>query len=137
VTIAWSSDLATGVTEIDNQHKEIFSRFDKLFTACSEGRGKDEVLRLLLFLEDYVKEHFAAEEKLQLRHAYPDYDAHKSQHVRFITDVGRLTAAFRAEGATLSLVIMTNKTLAAWLVQHIKKTDMEFAQYLRAENLAP
>jgi hemerythrin len=134
--LGWSSELATGVTEIDNQHKEIFSRFDKLFTACSEGKGREEVLRLLLFLEDYVKEHFAAEERLQLRHAYPDYAAHKSQHTRFIADVARLKSAFTAEGATLSLVIMTNKTLASWLVQHIKKVDMEFARYLRDEGVA-
>jgi hemerythrin len=133
MAIQWSSELATGVTEIDNQHKEIFNRFDRLFAACSEGRGKDEVLQLLLYLEDYVKEHFAAEERLQLRHAYPDYAAHKSQHTRFIADIARLTAAFRAEGATLSLVIMTNKTLASWLVQHITKTDMELAGYLRDE----
>lgn len=131
MNIAWSSDLATGMTEIDNQHREIFLRFDKLFNACSEGRGKDEVLRLLLFLDEYVKEHFAAEEKLQLSSAYPDYPAHRSQHQRFIAEVARLTASFRAEGVTLSLVIMTNKALAAWLVQHIKKTDMEFAAYLR------
>lgn len=133
MTMQWSSELATGVFDIDNQHKEIFSRVDRLSAACSEGRGKDEVLRLLLFLEDYVKEHFAAEERLQLRHAYPHYAAHKSQHVHFIAEVARLSVAFREEGSTLSLVIMTNKTMASWLVQHITKTDMEFAGYLREQ----
>ena len=134
MNVSWSNDLATGVTEIDDQHKEIFSRFDKLSAACSAGKGKDEVLRLLLFLEDYVKEHFAAEQRLQMRHAYPEYVDHKSQHSRFMTDVARLTAEFRAEGATLSLVIMTNKTLTSWLIQHITKTDMEFAKYLREQD---
>jgi len=129
--IKWTSDLSVGVTEIDNQHKEIFSRMDRLFAACSEGRGKDEVLQLLLFLEEYVKEHFAAEERLQLRHAYPDYAVHKSEHTRFMADVERLTREFRTEGATLSLVILTNKTLTSWLLQHITKTDMAFAAYVR------
>jgi len=133
--MVWSSDLATGVADIDNQHKEIFARFDKLFAACSEGRGKEEVLRLLMFLEDYVKEHFAAEEKLQLRYGYPDYSAHKSQHTRFIADVDKLLGEFRNDGATLSLVILTNKTLASWLTQHIRKTDMEFATYLREQGV--
>ena len=133
MSLGWSDDLATGVTEIDNQHREIFRRVDKLSTACGEGKGKDEVLRLLLFLEEYIKEHFAAEEKLQMRQAYPEYAAHKSQHSRFIADVARLTAEFRAEGATLSLVIMTNKTLASWLVQHITQADKQFAKYLRED----
>ena len=135
MSMEWNSNLATGVTEIDNQHREIFNRVNRLSAACSEGKGKEEVLRLLLFLEDYIKEHFAAEERLQLRHGYPDYAAHKSQHTRFIADVARLTAAFREEGATLTLVIMTNKTLVSWLVQHIGKTDMEFAKYLREQGV--
>jgi len=131
MAIGWSSDLATGVDAIDNQHKEIFNRVDRLSAACGEGKGKEEVLRLLLFLEEYVKEHFAAEERLQLRHAYPEYPDHKAQHARFMSDVAKLTAEFKAEGATLSLVIMTNKTLTSWLMQHIRKTDMEFATFLR------
>jgi hemerythrin len=134
MSMEWSSNLATGVTEIDNQHKEIFNRVNRLSAACSEGKGKEEVLRLLLFLEDYIKEHFAAEERLQL-HGYPDYAAHKSQHTRFIADVARLTTAFREEGATLTLVIMTNKTLVSWLIQHIGKTDMELAKYLREQGV--
>ena len=130
----WSSELATGVAEIDNQHREIFSRFDRLFAACSEGRGKEEVLRLLLFLEEYVKEHFAAEERLQRRHFYPDYPSHRSEHTRFMADMEKLAGEFKAEGATLSLVIMTNKTLSSWLLQHIRKTDMAFAAYVREQS---
>lgn len=133
MSMQWTAELATGVAEIDNQHKEIFSRFDQLFAACSEGRGKEEVLRLLLFLEEYVKEHFTAEERLQMRHGYPDYAAHRAEHARFMADVDRLTREFRAEGATLPLVIMTNKTLSSWLVQHITRTDMAFANYLREQ----
>ena len=133
MSIRWTSDLATGVTEIDDQHREIFNRADRLSEACREGKGKEEVLRLLLFLEDYIKEHFGAEEKLQLRHDYPDYAAHRSQHTRFIAEIARLAAEFKAEGATLSLVIMANKTLTSWLVQHISKTDMELATYLKEQ----
>jgi hemerythrin len=131
MNIGWSDDLSLGVTEIDNQHKELFSRFGKLAQACSEGKGKEEVLRLLLFLQDYVKEHFAAEERLQMRHDYPEYTAHRAEHTKFMADVAKLEAEFRTEGATLSLVILTNRTLTSWLIQHIKKTDMQFANYLR------
>jgi hemerythrin len=134
MSIGWNSELATGVDAIDNQHKEIFNRVNKLSAACAEGKGKEEVLRLLLFLEDYIKEHFAAEEKLQMRSAYPNYADHKSQHQQFMGDVARLAAEFKAEGATLSLVIMTNKLLTHWLVQHITKVDKQFANFLKAEN---
>ena len=135
MSMEWNNNLATGIADIDNQHREIFSRVAKLTDACSDGRGKEEVLRLLLFLQDYIKEHFSAEERIQLRHGYPDYAAHKAQHTRFIEDVGRLESAFREDGATLSLVIMTNKTLTSWLVQHISKTDKELAGYLQEQGV--
>ncbi|TSK08926.1 MAG: bacteriohemerythrin [Geobacter sp.] len=131
--IEWTSDLAIGVDEIDNQHKEIFRRFDSLFEACGEGRGKEEVLKLLLFLDDYVKEHFSAEERLQMRSGYPDYPAHKAAHQQFVADVEKLTREFRDEGATLPLVIQTNRTLSSWLIQHIKRVDTVFAGYLREQ----
>lgn len=136
MNIEWTSDLAIGVTEIDDQHKEIFKRFDRLLTACNEGTGKDEVLRLLLFLEEYVKEHFAAEERLQMRNGYPEYPSHKSEHLRFMADVDKLTRSFRDEGATLPLVIQTNRTLSSWLMQHIKRSDMAFSRYLRENRTA-
>ncbi|MBJ6800269.1 bacteriohemerythrin [Geomonas propionica] len=133
MNIEWTTDLAIGVNEIDEQHKEIFRRFDRLLTACNEGKGNEEVLKLLLFLEDYVKEHFAAEEQLQKGSNYPDYPAHKAQHVAFMADVHKLTSSFREEGATLPLVIQTNRTLADWLIRHIKKVDTAFARYLREQ----
>jgi hemerythrin len=134
MSIEWTRALATGVTVVDEQHKEIFKRVNRLSEACSAGKGREEVLNLLLFLGDYVKEHFAAEEKLQVRYGYPGYAQHKSQHTRFIADISRLATAFKTEGATLSLVIMTNKTLTAWLVQHISKTDMELADFLKEQD---
>ena len=131
MAIEWNNNLTTGVEQIDIQHKELFSRFDRLLTACNEGKGKDEVMRLLLFLDDYIKSHFAAEEELQIKSNYPGYADHKEQHIRFIQDVERLESQFRTEGATLPLVIQTNQTLVAWLIRHISRVDMEFAEFLK------
>lgn len=131
MAIEWNEKLATGVVEIDEQHMELFRRFDNLLVACNEGKGKDEVTELLLFLDGYIKEHFAAEERLQLGCGYPEYPSHKEQHNRFVADVERLERQFRDEGATLPLVIQTNRTLVNWLIQHISNVDKRFADYLK------
>lgn len=135
MAIQWNENLETGVELIDTQHKELFSRFDTLLTACNQGKGRVEVLRLLLFLDDYIKSHFAAEEQLQIRCNYPGYEAHKELHNRFVQDVDRLEAQFRTEGATLPLVIQTNQALSAWLIKHIRQIDMEFAGFLKSSSL--
>lgn len=88
MSIEWNNSLAIGVAEIDDQHKELFSRFDSLLTACNEGKGRGEVLRVLLFLDDYIKSHFAAEERLQLKHDYPGYPAKRSTPCSLRTLIG-------------------------------------------------
>jgi hemerythrin len=131
MAIEWRENLATGSAEIDAQHKELFKRFNDLLTACNQGKGKDEVANLLLFLNDYIRSHFAAEEELQVRHAYPSYGAHKEQHDKFRKDLRELERQFGDEGATVSLVIQTNQTLISWLIRHISGTDKELAAFLR------
>lgn len=133
MSIEWDDSLATGIEEIDSQHREIFNRFGKLYSACSAGKGRDEVLQLLDFLHEYVKSHFSAEEKLQFRHGYPEQAGHRQLHQRFMQDVERLERSFKSEGATLALVIQTNQTLTSWLIQHISKADMEFTRYLKQQ----
>jgi hemerythrin len=128
----WNETLATGNSAIDNQHKELFKRFDSLMEACHQRKGKEELLNLLMFLGDYVKTHFAMEEELQIKHSYPDYPAHKEQHEGFIVDLHKLEQQFKEGGATLTLVIQTNQTMVNWLINHINVKDKHLAAYLRA-----
>jgi len=130
MAIEWNEKLATGNSVIDNQHKELFARFDSLLTACNERKGKDEVYNLLQFLGDYVKSHFALEERLQQESNYPHYGEHKA-HEGFIRDLQGLESQLKHEGASLSLVIQTNQTMVNWLIQHINIIDREMAGYLR------
>jgi len=127
----WNKNLETGNINIDNQHKELFRRFDSLMEACNQRKGKEEVQKVLLFLGDYVRTHFAMEEELQRSHNYPHYPAHKEQHVGFIRDLEKLEQQLDQEGATLGLVIQTNQRMVDWLINHINVKDKDLAAYLR------
>jgi len=129
--IEWNEDLTTGNKAIDAQHKELINRFNTILDACNHGKGKDEVKNLLQFLGEYVKSHFAMEEELQQRYDYPEYALHKQEHASFIQDFNRLEHQFEEEGATLLLVIRTNKAMINWLVSHINGTDKKLAAFLR------
>ena len=52
--IEWNDDLTTGNNTIDEQHKELISRFNSILAACNLGKGKDEVKNLLQFLGEPV-----------------------------------------------------------------------------------
>jgi hemerythrin-like metal-binding protein len=86
MTIEWNDNLATGVSEIDAQHKELFKRINVLFEACSKRKGRAEVGNLLKFLEEYVVVHFGTEEKYMTMFNYPEYSSHKEEHTNFVND---------------------------------------------------
>lgn len=129
--IEWNDDLTTGNKIIDEQHRELLARFNTLLTACNQGKGKDEVKGLLQFLGEYVKSHFAMEERLQQQYSYPEYFSHRAEHEGFIGNLKRLTDQFSEEGATLLLVIQTNQAMVEWLIRHINGTDKKLAAFLR------
>lgn len=133
--IEWTQDLAVGIEIIDEQHKEIFRRIDALLEACKAGKGKAAVGETLNFLEEYVDEHFAAEEAIQVRYAYPGYESHKQEHERFIQSVDKLNKKFEKEGPSLTMVLETNMVVVDWLVRHIKKVDMDLGAYLKLSKM--
>ena len=61
----WKDSLKIGVPLIDSEHKELCDRIDRLFAACSQGKGRDEIMKTVEFLESYTIKHFSDEEKLQ------------------------------------------------------------------------
>ncbi len=132
MAIDWTEDLSVGVSEIDEQHKELFRKVNSLLEACKLGKGKAEVGGVLGFLDDYVKLHFSSEEKLMREHDYPDFLSHRSQHISFIADVDTLKREFEEGGAGLHLVVRTNQAVADWLIRHIKKIDRAMGIYVKA-----
>jgi len=128
--IVWNEELATGHEEIDNQHKELFRRFNDLQSACKQGMGLDVLASLLNFLGQYVRSHFALEERLQIDHDYPDYPRHKEEHDGFIRTFRKLEDQLKTKGITPTLLIQTNMAMVNWLTRHFTWTDKELANFL-------
>lgn len=133
MALQWTDALLTGVDQIDNQHKELFKRINSLFDACQQGKGKDEVMNVLKFLEDYIITHFSAEEKMQQEHSYPDYPSHKALHEQFKNEFYKFKKGLEQEGVTLSAVILTNRLLSSWWTEHIGKIDKTLGVFLKGK----
>lgn len=134
MAIKWNETLAVGVGQIDEQHKELFERMNELLESCNQGKGKDAVRHMIGFLEEYVVEHFTAEEKLQKASGYPQYEAHKAMHAEYLRNVADLRNRLDEHGPTLPFVIAVNKTVVDWLTTHIAKVDKGLGQYLQSKN---
>ena len=130
--IEWRESLAIGVTEIDNQHKQLLAHFDQLLKACETGKGLEELKKLLGFLDAYVIKHFNDEESLQRLRNYPAYEAHKREHESFVTQLAALKQEINTEGVALHHVIETNNMLLKWLLHHISTVDVQLGTFLKS-----
>ena len=131
MAILWTEDLAVGVSEIDNQHKELFNRINDLLEACNQGKAKEVVTEVIKFLEDYVVIHFGNEEKYMALYKYPGFISHKALHDQFIITFGELKDRLAADGPGGHIVIMTNRVVVTWLNSHIRNVDKELGAFLK------
>jgi hemerythrin len=130
--IEWRDSLSIGVTEIDNQHKQLLSHFDQLLKACEAGKGLVELKTLLGFLDGYVVKHFNDEESIQRLRKYPDYAAHKKEHESFIERLKLLKQEINNEGIALHHLMETNNLLLKWLLHHISTVDVQLGKFLKS-----
>jgi hemerythrin len=118
---------------MDDQHKELFARINLLLAASGQGKGRDEVLKTVQFLESYVVTHFTDEEALMTRAGFPGLTAHRQEHAAFVDDVAKIKAEYLKSGASTVLVIQVQRRVVDWLKNHIGREDKEYGAYLTAK----
>ena len=131
--VQWSDKLLSGVEEIDNQHKELFTRISRLAEACKQGVGAQEISGTIEFLQEYTIYHFELEENYMAWFNYPEAEAHKRHHERFMGRVQELGKKL-GEGGPTSVLTDTAETLARWLTEHIVDIDLPLIQFLRTQS---
>ena len=130
-----TNDLLTGSKPIDDQHRELVARINKLYDACAQQKGKEEIREVLRYLEDYCVIHFRTEEDWMARYDYPGYMNHKTEHKEFTEVFKNLKDDFEKSEPGSSFVIRVNRTLIEHFTDHVLRTDKKLAQFLQDKNL--
>lgn len=125
MAIGWNKSLETGISVVDSQHRALVDKLNEFFEACIQKKGKEELMSMIKFLENYVVFHFKTEEDIMQRNKFPGYLKHKTMHDDFIKEFLKIKDRFEKEGATLELVNSTTKFLTNWLIEHISKVDKQ------------
>ncbi|MGI1690473.1 bacteriohemerythrin [Thermoanaerobacter uzonensis] len=127
----WTESLSVENELIDSQHKELIKKVNDVLEACNQKKGKEKIEEVMKFLKDYTIEHFSAEEDLMKKYQYPSYEEHKKIHEDFIKKVEELDKKIKKEGINLSIIMLVNKTLVDWLINHISKVDKKVGEHIR------
>ncbi|MBI5306929.1 MAG: hemerythrin domain-containing protein [Planctomycetes bacterium] len=137
MTFQRNEDMITGINTIDCSHRWLFIIVDDLLSAMDEGKGRKTLDRVFEYLGYYVRK-LQSEEEVMVGYNYDRYPLQKIEHRQFVRDISRLRKEFDARGATLHLVVQTQKKLCDWLADHVKKEDKQlgaFVQSIQRENV--
>lgn len=127
--LQWTPDLAVGIEEIDDQHRELFRRAARLLEGLHQGQP-EEIGALIDFLHEYAVTHFGAEEDHMRAAHFPGYLRHKAEHDRFISDLLALAGEHDRKGAGAFMALKVNHWLVQWLKDHVSGTDAELGKFL-------
>jgi hemerythrin len=131
VALQWTSTLSVGVPELDEQHQALFRRIDRLLDAVLH-HDRSEAERLLTWLHGYVKDHFAAEERLMAEVVYPDAERHVQEHREFARRLAQVDVDFAAQGPTAAVVFALERQAVGWLKDHVYFTDVALGRFVQS-----
>ncbi|MFQ5585245.1 MAG: bacteriohemerythrin [Thermodesulfobacteriota bacterium] len=131
MSLQWTRALSTGIREIDDQHKELFSRINTMLDIIVESSEIDAIDKVMDFLDEYVVSHFATEEGLMTRFDYPDLQHHMRQHEEFTREFSLFKERFTREGPSSFLAIQVENMLVEWWTNHINKIDKVLGAFLQ------
>jgi len=128
--LIWDDSLSTGVDEIDLQHKKLILVINDVHAVLDapEASRAASMSKSLKSLTDYTHYHFSEEEALMRRNAYPQIEAHKTEHAAFVAEVTRQIRGLAQPDP--DAVIALYGFLGSWLLTHIAKSDRAWADHL-------
>ncbi len=125
----WNENLATGIPQIDEQHKKLVQLLNRLGKGLVYKVDTFELNGVFRELADYAAYHFQTEEEVW--HHFLAGDAweeeHKKSHESFVSDVLRL----KTEESSRPLQEVLEEVLSFlthWLAFHILESDMRMAK---------
>lgn len=127
-----TDDMLTGITEIDNQHRELFALGNAVLFPAEGKATKNNIITALLFLINYVDVHFSAEERLMKYYGYNRLNGHQKQHQRLRTEVVELYRRAMNTNTFDGLLSELQYLFGDWYVYHIKEWDQAYAVFLQS-----
>jgi hemerythrin len=135
--VIWGDQYSVGIGAIDEQHRKLVTITNELYNGLFSGRFNqaemEESFRKSVHATvEYAKVHFATEEELMRKLAYPDYVPHKTQHEEFATRILKDVGAYESGNTKIGTKFVY--FLRDWFMQHIAVTDKAFALYAKSKS---
>lgn len=120
----WKEAYATGVPEVDKQHKALFAFSEEFRDVLDHGFGEKSYDLFLEFLSAYADAHFNHEERCMLDHVCPVADRNCAEHASFRRLIAREEEAHAEHGFARHRALKLLDDIDHWLDSHICRIDV-------------
>jgi hemerythrin-like metal-binding protein len=128
----WTPLMSVGDEKLDNQHKHLLEQINALLDALVGGQSNlIAIEQALQFLDHYIEEHFADEERYMKKHQYPHLEEHRALHTEFIARYTHMKKRIYTFDSVESILIDLEAHLGRWWIDHIGGADREYATYIK------
>lgn len=131
--VEWKGQYEVGIVKFDDQHKKLCALINELHDGVNDYDGGHVMKRVLQGLIEYAMNHFADEEKLMLKHGYPEYAEHKKEHDEMADKLSYYVDGYIAGRAQIKTEILD--FLVNWLETHMVQTDGRYVQFFRERGI--
>jgi hemerythrin len=121
--------METGFPPIDGEHRELSGAISE-FASLVDAGDAEAVRPAMANLIAAVADHFAHEEELMRRRAYPSRVRHEEAHTFFIADARRFHAEMERSGVTPGFRQWASSRLPDWFRYHILAHDVALGKFL-------
>lgn len=130
VGIDWSDLMSVGISEMDNEHKELFNRINNLLKGLLGFDGDHDIADLVSKINEYIQYHFRDEEKMLESYNYPELEAHKKLHAIYENEFDLIEKRLRAGEFDAGLLIEIQDKIINWLLDHIAQVDNKYGKFI-------
>ena len=127
----WEDKFSVKITELDNQHKDLFDLINELEDFSKKYDYKEILPSTLNTLTKYVETHFTTEEEYMEKVNYPFFEEHKIIHKEFESEVSKEIEKIKSNDISPKDIIFVHSYLAKWIKNHILIDDKKYVEYLK------
>ena len=131
--IIWNESYSVGLAEIDKQHQNLIGMINQLIDAQGVSVRSELISDTLTNMTNYAMYHFRAEEDLMREHDYPQYDAHRQEHLGFVRKTAEMGTDVIDAKKTVPVALLSY--LKNWLISHILESDMAYKGFFKDKGI--
>ena len=130
--LTWNDTYASGVTDVDVQHKKLFDMINSFGNDIKNGRAAESFDETMKFLDDYVRFHFGFEEDCMNKLHCPAHEKNKEAHAGFMKLFENFSKRAKTEDKE-ALSVEIHEAATGWLVKHVCGIDVQLKHCVKKQ----